>query len=91
MHHCGVHGGTGPADMHAAPMCLRSHEVEIEVLTQDITRLFRKVEARLQQFGSGDATSEADEKVRPCTALLATAHQLHVPSASIQHLMACRL
>ena len=41
------------------------HEVEIEVLTQDITRLFRKVEARLQQFGTGDATSEADEKVLP--------------------------
>ncbi len=32
------------------------------MLTQDITRLFRKVEARLQQFGTGDATSEADEK-----------------------------
>lgn len=39
------------------------HELEIEVLTQDTTRLFRKVEARLQQFGTGDATSEADEKV----------------------------
>ena len=51
--------------VHVADICqcaLCSHEVDIEVLTQDITRLFRKVEARLQHFGSGDATSEADEK-----------------------------
>lgn len=40
-----------------------SHEVDIEVLTQDITRLFRKAEMRLQQFGGGACTSEADEKV----------------------------
>jgi syntaxin 16 len=40
-----------------------SHEVDIEVLTQDITRFFRKAEVRLQQFGSGACTSEADEKV----------------------------
>ena len=41
-----------------------SHEVEIEVVTQDITRLFRKCEARLQQFGGGGAASESDEKVQ---------------------------
>lgn len=40
-----------------------SSEVEIEVLTQEITRLFRKCEARLQQFAVGAASSEADEKV----------------------------
>lgn len=40
-----------------------STEAEIEVLTQDITRLFRKVEARLQQFTAGPAAGEADEKV----------------------------
>ena len=40
-----------------------SQEVEIEVLTQDITRLFRKCEVRLTRFGDGGAASEADEKV----------------------------
>ena len=40
-----------------------SHEIDIEVLTQEITRLFRKAEVRLQQFGGGTCTSEADEKV----------------------------
>ena len=41
-----------------------SHEVEIEVVTQEITRLFRKCEARLQQFTTGTSASEADDKVR---------------------------
>lgn len=41
-----------------------SNEAEIEVITQDITRLFRKCEARLQQFTSGEAVSESDEKVK---------------------------
>ena len=40
-----------------------SSEVEIEVLTQDITRLFRKCEVRLQRFGDTSSVSEADEKV----------------------------
>ena len=40
-----------------------SSEVEIEVLTQDITRLFRKCEVRLQKFGVTASVSEADEKV----------------------------
>ena len=40
-----------------------SSEVEIEVLTQDITRLFRKCEVRLQRFGDTGSVSEADEKV----------------------------
>lgn len=40
-----------------------SSEVEIEVLTQDITRLFRKCEVRLQKFGDTASVSEADEKV----------------------------
>lgn len=40
-----------------------SHEVEIDVVTQEITRLFRKCEARLQQFGVGKTKSETDEKV----------------------------
>ncbi len=40
-----------------------NHEMDIEVLTQDTTRLFRKAEVRLQQFGQGGSTSEADEKV----------------------------
>ena len=53
------------------------------MLTQDITRLFRKVEARLQQFGTGDATSEADEKARPSLAIARNcsrvASTLHTP------------
>ncbi len=50
-----------------------NHEMDIEVLTQDITRLFRKAEVRLQQFGQGGSTSEPDEKVSvPCVD-----HSLH--------------
>ena len=44
-------------------------EVDIEVLTQDITRLFRKCEGRLQHFGAGVPSSEADEKAQ-CLHLL---------------------
>lgn len=40
-----------------------SNEAQIEVLTQEITRLFKRGEAKLQQFTSGPADSEADEKV----------------------------
>ena len=40
-----------------------SNEAQIEVLTQDITRLFKRGEAKLQQFTSGPADSEPDEKV----------------------------
>jgi syntaxin 16 len=40
-----------------------SHEIEIDVVTQEITRLFRKCEARLQHFGTGKTKSETDEKV----------------------------
>ena len=50
-----------------------SSEVEIEVLTQDITRLFRKCEVRLQKFGDTGSVSEADEKV-------------HKPGLDIAHL-----
>ena len=41
-----------------------SNEAEIDVITQEITRLFRKCEARLQQFTGGPPGSEADEKVQ---------------------------
>ena len=34
----------------------------MQVLTQEITRLFRKCEVRLQRFGQGPSSSEADEK-----------------------------
>ncbi|KAK9825959.1 hypothetical protein WJX74_001403 [Apatococcus lobatus] len=40
-----------------------SSDVEIEVLTQEITRLFRKCELRLQQFGQTSSATEADSKV----------------------------
>lgn len=40
-----------------------STEVDIEVVTQEVTRLFRKCEAQLQRFGEQRASSEADEKV----------------------------
>jgi hypothetical protein len=46
--------------------CLRSvcGRVQVEVVTQQITKLFRKCEVRLTQFGGEPASSEADEKVR---------------------------
>ena len=56
-----------------------SSEVEIEVLTQDITRLFRKCEVRLQRFGDTASVSEADEKVRFIAAVLSHVH--HVASS----------
>ena len=64
-------------------------EVDIEVLTQDITRLFRKCEGRLQQFGAGVPSSEADEKVqclhllhrRPQCTWLMHLLKLHLPHA----------
>ena len=40
-----------------------SSDAEIEVITQEITRLLRKCEARLQQFTVGPPESEVDEKV----------------------------
>ena len=40
-----------------------SSDAEIEVITQEITRLLRKCEARLQQFTAGSPGSEVDEKV----------------------------
>ena len=42
-----------------------SSDAEIEVITQEITRLLRKCEARLQQFTAGAPGSEVDEKVCP--------------------------
>ena len=38
--------------------------LQVEVITQQITRMFRKCEARLQQFGGEPSTGEADEKVK---------------------------
>ena len=40
-----------------------SSDAEIEVITQEITRLLRKCESRLQQFTAGPSESEVDEKV----------------------------
>ena len=41
-----------------------SNEMDIELVTQEVTRLFRKCEAQLQRFGEQRSSSEADEKVR---------------------------
>lgn len=41
-----------------------SKELEIEVVTQEVTRLFRKAESSLQRFGSRQSPSEADDKVK---------------------------
>lgn len=38
-------------------------EIQVEVSTQQITKLFRRCEARLLQFGAASSPSEADEKV----------------------------
>ncbi|RMZ54704.1 hypothetical protein APUTEX25_003082, partial [Auxenochlorella protothecoides] len=37
-------------------------EIQVEVTTQQITKLFRRCEARLQKFGSVPSENEADEK-----------------------------
>ncbi|KAL6766744.1 SYP4 [Auxenochlorella protothecoides x Auxenochlorella symbiontica] len=39
-------------------------EIQVEVTTQQITKLFRRCEARLQKFGSVPSENEADEKVK---------------------------
>jgi syntaxin 16 len=39
-------------------------ELQVEVLTQQITKMFRKCEARLQQFGGEPSASAADDKVK---------------------------
>ena len=39
------------------------NEMDIELVTQEVTRLFRKCEAQLQRFGEQRSSSEADEKV----------------------------
>ena len=44
--------------------CALHHPMQVEVLTQQITRMFRKCEARLQQFGTEPSASEADDKVK---------------------------
>ena len=38
-------------------------EIKVEVSTQQITKLFRRCEARLLQFGTTRSPTEADEKV----------------------------
>ena len=65
----------------------KSSEVEIEVLTQDITRLFRKCEVRLQRFGDTSSASEADEKVRQTAHLLAGS-LIHLLTDSLEHSVA---
>ena len=42
-----------------------STDVEIDVITKDITQRFRKCEDRLQQAKAGKGASEAEEKVMP--------------------------
>lgn len=37
---------------------------QVEISTQHITKLFRKCEAQLKQFGSLPSSTDADEKVR---------------------------
>jgi len=69
-----------------------SHDMDIEVLTQEITRLFRKVEVRLQQSASGYSSSEADEKVLPhndlhCCIFRVMSANLHALLSSCSHVM----
>jgi syntaxin 16 len=42
----------------------REDELHVEVLTQQITRMFRSCEERLRRFGSGPSASRADERVK---------------------------
>lgn len=48
------------------------------MVTQEVTRLFRKCEAQLQRFGEQRSTSEADEKVHPAVAVLMSVSGLKV-------------
>jgi syntaxin 16 len=41
-----------------------SKELEIEVVTQEVTRLFREAEKQLQRFGHQQSATAADDKVR---------------------------
>lgn len=40
-----------------------SKELEIEVVTQEVTRLFREAEKQLQRFGHQQSATAADDKV----------------------------
>lgn len=42
----------------------RDDEAAVEVATQQVTKLFRRCEARLQEFSQGTAPTSADEKVQ---------------------------
>lgn len=45
-----------------------SKELEIEVVTQEVTRLFREAEKQLQRFGHQQSATAADDKVgRVCS------------------------
>ena len=59
-----------------------SNEAQIEVLTQEITRLFKRSESRLQQFTSGPAESDADDKVSNITQTFSLSLELKYPSYS---------
>lgn len=48
---------------------MNSDEAQVEVITQEITRLFKKCESRLVRFGGQVCSNEADEKVCGCYAL----------------------
>ena len=48
-----------------------SKELEIEVVTQEVTRLFREAEKQLQRFGHQQSVSDADDKVgQACSHML---------------------
>ena len=51
-----------------------SNEVDIELVTQEVTRLLRKCEAQLQRFGEQRSSSEADEKVHTANMALCSLH-----------------
>lgn len=61
-----------------------SKELEIEVVTQEVTRLFREAEKQLQRFGHQQSATAADDKVgRVCSVSRQTDTPLHACAHSI--------
>ncbi len=64
-------------------------EAEIEALTREITRLFKKCEVRLTRFGDEQSTSEADNKVGACCkrvyTLMGCGYMGSLPPIQVKH------
>ena len=55
---------TPPTGPPPPPLLHAHHAAQVEVLTQQTTKMFRKCEARLKQFGAEPSASAGDDKVK---------------------------